>query len=294
MDKQLIVITGPTAVGKTDLTIRLAQELNTVIVSCDSRQFYKEMSIGTAKPTPEEMDGVEHFFIDSHSIHDGLYTAGKYEQDAIQLLSELFQKYNQVILTGGSGLYLHAIINGIDDLPEVKSVVKDEIQALFQSQGIEGLQKLLQEKDPEHYNKVDTHNHVRLIRALEVCLSSGQPYSSFLQQENKKRDFTVKGIVLNRDREELYDRINRRVHIMIEMGLIEEAQALYDYKNHSALRTVGYTEIFNWMDGVYSKEKAIEMIQQNSRRYAKRQITWFKREPGFQWVHPDQFTSDII
>lgn len=292
---QLIVIGGPTAVGKTDATIQLAKALDTVILSCDSRQFYKEMSIGTAKPTVEEMDGVKHYFIDSHSIHDDVYTAGKYENEALTLIDQLFQTNDKLILTGGSGLYLHSIVHGIDHIPSVDQKAKEKIAVLYQSEGIRGLQTLLKEKDPQHFSKVDTNNHVRLIRALEVCLTTGLPYSSFLNEASKKRSFDVQGFILNRDREELYNRINMRVDMMLEAGLEAEAKALYAYKDHPSLATVGYREIFDWMDGKYeSLEEAVQYIKQNTRRYAKRQLTWFKKYEDYTWVHPDEFSASLI
>ena len=292
-NKELIVIGGPTAVGKTKLTVDLAKQLNTVIVSCDSRQFYKEMAIGTAKPTSEEMNGVQHHFIDSHSIHDGVYTAGKYEADVSKLLKTLFKQKDRVILTGGSGLYMHAVIHGIDNIPNARPGIKPELLKRLEKEGLESLQNQLRSLDPSYFEKADVKNPVRVVRALEVCLSTGRTFSSFLNNSKKKvNEFKVKGIVLNRDREELYKRINLRVDIMVEMGLFEEAQSLYSLKDHPALKTVGYSEIFKFMDGIYTKEEAIHYIKQNSRRYAKRQLTWFRREESFEWMHPDNFLLD--
>lgn len=285
--KQLFVVTGPTAVGKTDLTVELAKVFNTEIISCDSRQFYKEMSIGTAKPTPEEMQGIPHHFIDSHTIVQEL-TAGQFEKDCLQLIEEKFEKHNALILTGGSGLFLNAILFGIDELPSIQPTIRLQLEELFEKEGIEGLQQQLQQLDPDYYQQVDLANHRRLIRALEVCLSTGTSYSSQRKKTVKKRPFAVKGVVLNRDREELYERINQRVNLMLEVGLEPEAKNLSHFKQKTALKTVGYQEFFEYFDGNISKEEAIELIKRNSRRYAKRQLTWFRKLDGFKWFHPSE------
>lgn len=285
--KQLFVVTGPTAVGKTDLTVELAKVFNTEIISCDSRQFYKEMSIGTAKPTPEEMQGIPHHFIDSHTIVQEL-TAGQFEKDCLQLIEEKFEKHNALILTGGSGLFLNAVLFGIDELPSIQPTIRLQLEELFEKEGIEGLQQQLQQLDPDYYQQVDLANHRRLIRALEVCLSTGTSYSSQRKKTVKKRSFAVKGVVLNRDREELYERINQRVNLMLEVGLEPEAKNLSHFKQKTALKTVGYQEFFEYFDGNISKEEAIELIKRNSRRYAKRQLTWFRKLDGFKWFHPSE------
>lgn len=284
--KRLIVLAGPTAVGKTALSVELAKHFNCPIISADSRQFYKEIGIGTAKPTIEEMDGVKHFFIDSHSI-DTPVSAGQFEREAIPIIEELFKTHNLLILTGGSGLFLKAIYDGLDNFIDISESTKDRIDKLFEKNGIQVLQNELQKRDPDYFQKVDIHNPVRLSRALEVCIESGKTYSSFLNQKKDQRSFDIVKVMLNRDREELYQRINHRVDVMIENGLIEEVKSVYDKKDLKSLQTVGYQELFDFLDNKHSIETAINLIKRNSRRYAKRQLTWFKRE-GFEWFNPYQ------
>jgi len=291
-NKFLIVIVGPTAIGKTALSIAIAKALNTSIISADSRQFFKEMSIGTAKPSLEEMQHIPHYFIDSHSITDE-YNVGKYETEAIELIEHLFKTNNTLILTGGSGLYIDAICKGFDELPEADAEVRNKIDLLLKSEGIEGLQKLLQELDPVYYAKVDLQNPQRISRALEVCLTTGSPYSNLRLGTIKKRNFNSIKIGLNTSREVLYQRINQRVDEMIKNGLLEEVQQLQPYKHLNALQTVGYKELFDYLNNTTSLQEAIELIKQNSRRFAKRQLTWFRRDTETKWFEPTE-TEGIL
>jgi len=286
--KVVIVIAGPTAVGKTELCVRLAQELNTEIVSADSRQFYREISIGTAKPTPEEMQQVRHHFIDSHSIQD-YFSVGDFERECLQTLEEIFSRKDVVILTGGSGLFLKTITDGMDEMPEVDLSIREELMQRFAREGITPLVEELKRLDPAYFEYVDRNNTQRIVRALEVCLTTGKPYSSFRTGQKAKRPFEVIKICLTRDREVLYDRINRRVNLMMEAGLIEEVQSVSHYRDHYALKTVGYQEVFEYSDGKYDYGKMVEKIQQNSRRYAKRQLTWFRHQGDFQWFEASDY-----
>lgn len=286
--KHLIVVVGPTAVGKTALCVRLAKKLGTEIVSADSRQFYREMNIGTAKPSEAEQEGVPHHFVDSHSIEDE-FNAGAYELKVLDLLHVMFEKQDCLILTGGSGLYVRAITEGMDEMPEADLTVRAALQAQFEEHGIQPLLEQLQELDPHYFLQVDQANTQRVIRALEVCLSSGQPYSNFRKNTKQTRPFNIIKIGLSRDREELYQRIDQRMDMMLEQGLLEEAKTLYPYKSHNALQTVGYKEIFDFLDGSYDWEEAVRLLKRNSRRYAKRQLTWFHKSPDYTWFHPDQW-----
>lgn len=288
MSKYLIVIVGPTAVGKTSTAIEVAQHYNTCIFSADSRQFYKEMSIGTAKPTPSELAQAQHFFVDSHSIQHPI-NVGDFEQLVLQQLEEEFQKYDTIILTGGSGLYVDAICNGIDDIPKATEELRNELNTW----SLEKLQKEVQEKDPEYYSIVDQQNPHRLVRALEVCLTTGKPYSSFRTKQKVERPFNIVKIGLEREREELYHRINTRMDIMLREGLKEEAKLLYPYKELAALKTVGYQEIYRFMDGEYDWNEAVRLLKRNSRRYAKRQMTWFKKDENTSWFHPTDLSQII-
>lgn len=283
---------GPTAVGKTDLCINLAKKFNTTIISADSRQFYKEINIGTAKPTKAELAEVQHHFIDTLSIHED-YDVGKFETDALQLLDKLFLHVDLIIMTGGSGLYLDAVTKGFDAMPAVDPAVRALLNANYEKEGLLSLQQKLLEVDPAYYEKVDLNNPQRLTRALEVYHSSGKPYSSFRQQQINPRPFDILKIALERDREELYGRIDRRMDQMIAEGLFEEATALYPHRSHNALQTVGYKEIFGYIDGEYDKAEAIRLLKRNSRRYAKRQMTWFRKDEAYRWFHPSQ-TQEII
>ena len=274
--KVLIYVAGPTAVGKTTYSIKLAKELNTEIISCDSRQCYKEMQIGTAVPSQEELNEVPHHFIQHKSIFES-FDAGDFEREALVLLQELFKTKDNVVMVGGSGLYAKALMEGLDQFPLVNETAKNTIATAHNQNGIKGLQQLLFEKDPEFYKKVDISNSRRLIRALEVCETSGEPYSSFLNQPKEERLFKSKTILLHLPRPVLYDRINSRVDKMIKMGLHEEAEKLYSNKELKSLKTVGYKEWFQFFDRKISLEEVTEEIKKNTRRYAKRQITWNKQ-----------------
>ncbi|MBX0332140.1 tRNA (adenosine(37)-N6)-dimethylallyltransferase MiaA [Pontibacter sp. HSC-14F20] len=286
----LIVVVGPTAVGKTDLCVRLARHFGTEIISADSRQFYQEMSIGTAKPTPEEQQGIQHHFVDSHPITE-TYNAGAYEQDVLALLGQLYQQYKSVILTGGSGLYVRAVTDGMDEMPETDPAVRDKLTARYRQEGLQPLLVQLQQLDPAYYERVDKANPQRVIRALEVCLSSGQPYSDFRKAGAQERPFHIIKVGLNRNRQELYERIDRRMDLMLEQGLLEEAKTLYPYRDHNALQTVGYKEIFDYLEGKYDWEEAVRLLKRNSRRYAKRQLTWFHKHQDYTWFHPEQWDA---
>jgi tRNA dimethylallyltransferase len=283
--KELIVITGPTAVGKTDFTIEHAKKWNTEIVSCDSRQFFKELSIGTAKPTDEEMQGIPHHFINSHSILEE-YNAGKYEIEAVEKINSLFKAHDKVILTGGSGLYLNAVLFGIDEMPTVPTKIKEQVTSDYKNRGLAFLQSEVKRLDPQFYSEADDQNHTRLIRAVEVMRASGKSFSSFRKNTRQSRPWETKIYVLNRDRKELHDRINLRVDMMIESGLIDEVKSVVKYKNHRALKTVGYQEVFEFLEGSISIERAIDLIKRNTRRYAKRQLTWFRRLDNTTWLYP--------
>ncbi len=282
-NKELIVIAGPTAVGKTSYAIELAKKYNTDILSADSRQFYRELQIGTAAPTKEELNAAPHHFIGNLSIHD-YYNVSMYEQEALVLIDKLFQKHDKIIVVGGSGLYIDALCYGIDDLPDADETLRNKIKQRFAKEGIEYLQKEVERLDPEFFKIVDQNNHKRLQRALEVCLATGKTYSSQRSNQRKSRPFKIRKLVLNMERELLYDRINKRVDIMMENGLLEEVKSLLPYRNLNALKTVGYTELFRYLDNEISLEQAVTDIKTNSRRYSKRQVTWFKRYDDFEWI----------
>ena len=291
---QLIAISGPTAVGKTSITIRLAKALNCEVFSCDSRQFYREMNIGTAKPSEEEMAGVPHHFIDSHSVEHAI-TAGEYEREVIPALEHYFKNHSIAILTGGSGLYLDAVMHGIDDIPPVDPDIEKELEIDLGVGGIQSLQEELFQQDPEYYNQIDIFNPRRLTRALGVIRSTGKPFSSFHDKNGKIRSFKTDLHILNRDRKSLYQRINQRVDDMLEEGLEDEARSLYSMKDNKALRTVGYQELFDYFDGKLPFETAVESIKRNSRRYAKRQLTWFKRYDKAKWhLLSDQNEDELL
>ena len=284
----LITIIGPTAIGKTALSIDLAQHFGCDIISCDSRQFFKEMKIGTAVPSDEELAGATHHFIQNKSIFES-YSVGDFEQEALSKLKELFQKNNIQIMVGGSGLYVDAVLKGFDDFPDIDNSVRDEINAKFDSLGIEYLQQELQELDSEYYNKLSVENPQtlqnpqRMKRFVEVCIGSGKPYSSFIGKRRNVRNFTPIVIGLEADRDVMYDRINQRVDIMLNEGLLAEAQSLFPNKHLNALQTVGYRELFDYFDGKTTLDLATEQIKMNTRRFAKRQITWFKRTENVSW-----------
>jgi tRNA dimethylallyltransferase len=288
MNKELIVIAGPTAVGKTGLSIALAKKLNTEIISADSRQIYKELSIGTAVPSSQELAEVKHHFIQNISIHDS-YNASRYEDDVNLLLEDLFLKHDRIILCGGSGLYIDAVCKGIDLLPSIDPGVRNKIQAQYENEGIESLLEDLLKLDPESFNKIDLDNPKRVQKALEISLITGKPYSSFLTSPEKKRFYTIKKITLDMKREELYDRINSRVVGMINNGLIQEAKSLYPHRKINALNTVGYKELFEHFEEKLSLEDAIIKIKSNTRNYARKQLTWFRKDENTKWFHPTEF-----
>ncbi|WP_103071449.1 tRNA (adenosine(37)-N6)-dimethylallyltransferase MiaA [Aquimarina sediminis] len=282
MNKNLIVIVGPTAIGKTSLSILLAKHFNCEIVSADSRQFYKEMSIGTAAPTPEELEQATHHFIQHRSIKDD-YSVGDFEKDALNKLNDLFKTNDYAILIGGSGLYINAVTKGLDYFPEIAPAIREKILEEYHNKGLEHLQEQLKSLDPTYYNEVDIKNTHRVMRALEVCIGSGQPYSSFLTKPKKKRSFNIIKIGITAEREIIYDRINLRVELMAKEGLIDEVKSLYTYKSLNALNTVGYKEIFKYLDNEWDIDFAYSEIKKNTRRFAKRQLTWFKKDTEIKW-----------
>ena len=293
MSKHLISIVGPTAIGKTALSIQLAQHFNTEIISCDSRQFFKEMAIGTAVPSEEEQQAAKHHFIQHISIFDA-YNVGQFEKDAIAKLEELFQVHDVVIMVGGSGLYVDAVLKGLDEFPKVNPEIRADLNQQLETKGIAHLQEQLLVLDPVYYKKVAIENPHRLIRALEICIGNGKPYSSFLKAETTQRNFTSIKIGLTADREIIYDRINRRVDIMMNEGLLEEAKTLYPNKSLNALQTVGYRELFSHFDGGFTLDFAISEIKKNTRRFAKRQGTWFRRDENTVWFDYQEEVSNII
>lgn len=292
MSKKLVIVLGPTGVGKTELTLQLAERLGTEIISCDSRQMFKEMSIGTARPTEEQTTRVKHHFVGNLSIHD-YYSCGRFELEVLALLEKLFKTYDTVIMTGGSMLYIDAVCKGIDDRPKVDQALRDSLWARYDKDGIEGIREELVRLDPDYAATMDPHNYKRIIHALEICLSTGQPYSALRKETQKKRDFEIVKIGLNLPREELYDRINRRVDQMMADGLLEEAKKLYPLKELNSLNTVGYKELFNYFDGTWELDYAVNMIKQDSRRYAKKQLTWFRRDEEIHWIAPNEIEEAV-
>ena len=276
------MIVGPTAVGKTALAIALAKTLGTEIISADSRQFYREMTIGTAKPTADELEAVRHHFINSHSIHQK-YDAAQFGEDALSKIHELFEKYESVIVCGGSGLYVKALLEGFDDIPEVPEEIREVVTEKYKAGGLAWLQQEVQKHDPEYYSVADQQNPARLSRALEVVLATGSSITSFQKKQKRVLPFQVIKIGLDMERKELYRRIDERMDAMIQAGLFEEAEKLYPYREHNALQTVGYQEVFDFMEGKYDRNEAIRLLKRNSRRYAKRQLTWFKRDQEIRW-----------
>ncbi len=301
--KKLIIILGPTAVGKTDYSIETALRYDSPVISCDSRQIYKEMTIGTAVPSAEQLSAVQHYFIHSHTVEE-LYTAGRYEIEALELINRLFQEGHDVlVMAGGSGFYIDALVNGLDDFPSADLQLRSELTARLKEEGVESLRVELKKLDPESYAAIDIANGQRVVRALEVCLMTGKPFSSFKTSSRKSRDFEIEKIGLTRPREVLYDRVNRRVLQMIDDGLVDEVRSLAGYRNLAALQTVGYKEIFDWFDfqdgkvsaddwgptspgdgPVTSLERAVELIQRNTRRYAKRQLSYWGRDKDIRWM----------
>ena len=292
-NKKLIYVAGATATGKTALSIRLAKAFKTHIISCDSRQFYKEMYIGTVVPNPDELHEVPHHFIQHRSVKEH-YSPWDYEQNALPLLEELFEKNHTVIMTGGSGMYADAVMNGLDVFPDVPKTIRQELENTFQKKGIEALQKMLKEKDPLHYEHVDLQNPRRLIRALEVCLATGNPYSYYLNKNKENRAFTSIVLNLTWERSKLYEKINQRVDEMVRRGLEKEAERLHSMRHFNALNTVGYKEFFDYFEKKISYEKAIDEIKKNTRRYAKRQITWFRKYDKGITIMPNTSITTIM
>ncbi|WP_342156214.1 tRNA (adenosine(37)-N6)-dimethylallyltransferase MiaA [Joostella sp. CR20] len=291
--KYLITVVGPTAIGKTALAINLAQHFSTEIISSDSRQFFKETCIGTAVPEPEELEAVKHHFIQHKSIFEA-YSVGDFEKEALTLLDELFKTHDVVIMAGGSGLYNNAVIEGLDDFPTVDASVREELNQQLEQQGIEGLQEKLKSLDPQHYQHIDIQNPHRIIRALEICIGTGKPYSSFLNKKKNKRPFQTIKVGLTADREIIYNRIDMRVDIMMKNGLLEEAKSVYPHKSLNALQTVGYRELFEYFDGNFSLDFAVSEIKKNTRRFAKRQLTWLRKDESILWFDYQAKFEDIL
>jgi len=285
--KTLIVIAGPTGIGKTDLSIELAQMLDTFIISSDSRQIYKELNIGVARPSKEDLAKIRHFMIANKSIYD-YYSAGKYELEVVDILKDIFKSKDVVLLVGGSGMYIDAVCKGIDALPDADPDIRKQLTEKYEKEGIESLRFDLKRLDPEQYEVIDLNNPKRLLRAVEVCIQTGKTYTSFLKKTKKERDFKIIKIGLERNREELYSRINKRVDLMIQNGLLNEAKQFLKDKYLNSLNTVGYKELVPYFEGEYDLREAIRLIKRNSRRYAKRQMTWFKRDKDYVWFHPDE------
>lgn len=283
MNKKLIIILGPTAVGKTEYSLNLAERLQTEILSCDSRQMFREMKIGTAAPSEDELKRVPHHFIGNLSIHD-YYSCGKYEIEALQKCEELFKKHDTLVMTGGSMLYIDAVCNGIDEMPDIDEELRNSLWERYEKEGIESLRQELKILDPKYAQKVDPKNGKRIIHALEICLQAGKPYSEIRKNQKKERPFDIQKIGIYREREELNHRINLRVDKMFEQGLYEEALGLYPFKHLNSLNTVGYKELFAHFDGQCSLEEAKEKIKTDTRRYAKKQMTWFKKDEDIKWI----------
>lgn len=281
----LYVLLGPTAVGKTELALQMAEELGSPILNCDSRQIYRGMEIGTAAPTAEQRQRVRHYFVGTHDIGD-YYSAAQYEQDVLALIDELGGKHESLLLTGGSMMYLDAVCNGIDDIPSVDAEVRETLRHRLEGGEIDEMRNELRLLDPDYYHSADTRNPKRVVHALEVCYTSGRPYSSFLTKERKPRPFRIVKIGLRRERQELFERINRRVDMMIGEGLLDEVRRLYPLRKENALNTVGYKELFRYLDGEWELPFALEKIKKNTRDYAKKQMTWFAHDSEIQWFHP--------
>jgi tRNA dimethylallyltransferase len=288
----LIIVLGPTGVGKSDVSIQLAKYYLSEIVSADSRQFFKELSIGTAVPSPEDLLVVRHHFIQNKSIHN-YYNVSEYETEALRLIQELFKKVNPIILTGGSMLYLDTICNGIDDIPTVDPEIRDEVIRWYEANGIEALRQRLLKADPEYYQIVDLNNPKRMLHAVEVCQMTGKTFTSFRTRTVKKRPFRMIKIGINQDRKILYDRINERVLRMMAAGLLEEAKTVFPYRKLNSLNTVGYKELFSYLEGNCSLDEAIDLIQRNTRKYARKQLTWFRHDQNIVWFEPDQLQKII-
>ncbi len=291
--KRLIVVVGATGSGKTDLSLRLAMHFHAPIISTDSRQVYRGIPIGTAQPTAEQLAAVEHHFIASHALEEN-FNCGEYEVQALARLEELFSKYDTVVAVGGSGLYIQALCEGMDDLPQADEQLRETLAERLRNEGIESLAADLKRLDPAYYEQVDLCNPSRVLRAVEVCMQTGKPYSSLRTGERRKRSFDIAKVGIEWDREMLYDRINRRVDMMIDEGLEAEARAVYHLRHLNSLQTVGYREMFDYFDGTITREEAIELIKRNSRRYAKRQMTWFRRDPEIRWFAPEAFDAMVV
>jgi tRNA dimethylallyltransferase len=291
--KTLLVIVGPTAVGKTDLCVQLAQELKTEIISADSRQFYQELSIGTAKPSLREQGGVTHHFIDSHSIHD-YFSPGDFEREALSRLTSLFEQHDVVIATGGSGLYLKALIDGLDDMPEIDIKLRNLLMSRLETEGLADLFDELQKLDPEYAGQVDVKNPQRVVRALEVCLSSSKTYSEFRKSKSYIRPFKILKYCLDRPREELYQRIDARMDAMLDKGLVEEAKKYADFQANYALKTLGYKEVYGYLRQEYDEVELNRLLKRNSRHYAKKQLTWFRHQDEYVWLHPSEAKNKIL
>lgn len=281
-DNELIVVLGPTAVGKTETALSMAERWGCPIINCDSRQIYKDMKIGTAAPTEEEMARVKHYMVGILAL-DEYYSAARYEEDVLRLLEQLFRDHRRVILSGGSMMYIDAVCNGIDDIPTVDSEIRETLKARLQSEGLDPLLSELKLLDPEHYARVDRKNTRRVVHALEICYTSGRPYSDFLKAHRKERPFRISKLGLRREREDLFGRINRRVDLMMEQGLMDEARRLYPYRHLNSLNTVGYKELFRVIDGEWPLDMAVERIKKNTRVYAKKQMTWFNKDTEIVW-----------
>ena len=290
--KTLIVIAGPTASGKTAAAIKVAKALNTVIINADSRQFYKEMSIGTAVPSPKELQEVKHYFVQNISILKD-YDVATYEKDVLVLLRKLFTEHDQVVLTGGSGLFIDAVCKGIDTMPDIDQAVRERVENLFRDGGLVALQQEVQRLDPDYWAIVDQKNPRRLQRALEVCYQTGKTFTSFRTRTSAKRDFNIVKYALLREKQDLYNRINLRVEIMLSKGLVDEARKLYPYRRRNALNTVGYKELFDYFDGKCNLNEAVEQIKLNTRHYAKRQMTWLRKDTEYQWIEPSSIETVI-
>lgn len=290
MKHKLIVLIGPTGVGKTELSLSLAEFLHTSIINADSRQIFKDIPIGTAAPTPEEQLRIHHYFVGTLNLTD-YYSAAQFETDVIALLKNLFKTQNYALMSGGSMMYIDAVCKGIDDMPTIDNEIRVHILERYKQEGLEVMCQELKLLDPDYYKIVDTKNPKRVIHALEVCYMTGKPYSSFRTRQNKKRPFDIIKIGLQREREELYDRINQRVEAMIENGLIDEVKRVAAFRNCNALNTVGYKEIFQYLDGNWPYERAIEKIKQNTRIYSRKQMTWYKKDPEIRWFHPNDKES---
>lgn len=293
LNKTLIVIVGPTGIGKTALAIDLARHFSTEIISADSRQFFKEMEIGTAKPSPEELNAAPHHFINSHSIQT-LFSTGDFEIQALQLMEDLFKKQDLLIMVGGSGLYIDAVCNGLDDLPDTYLNIREQLKQQLEEEGIASIKQQLKIHDPEYYEKVDQANPQRMVRGLEFFLSTGKKLSSYQTNSKKQRPFNIIKIGLNMDRAALYQRINHRVDQMMDAGLLEEVKGLQEYRKYNALNTVGYSELFDYLDGHTPLGTAVDKIKQNTRRFAKRQLTWFRRDDNTAWFEPNASKAVIL